>query len=68
MRNLKNTRYELWTPPAQFEGRELTAATWDTAKDSVICTFGPSENDALVDLVRVDTKSQLQYAPLILYL
>jgi elongator complex protein 1 len=61
MRNLRNTRYEQWSPPAQFEGRPLTAATWDLANDSVLCTFGPTENNALIELVRVKTKPESQY-------
>ncbi|CZR59702.1 related to killer toxin insensitive protein 3 [Phialocephala subalpina] len=57
MRNLRNTRYDRWKPPAQFEGRPLTAATWDLVNDSVLCTFGPTENDALIELLRVNVNS-----------
>lgn len=53
MRNLRNTRYDQWSPPSQLEGRPLTGAAWDLANDSVICAFGPSETDPLVQLVRV---------------
>ncbi|KAL3427673.1 elongator complex protein (IKI3 family protein) [Phlyctema vagabunda] len=53
MRNLRNIRYEEWTPPTQLEGRPLTASTWDLANDSVLCTFGPTETDPLVELVRI---------------
>ncbi|TVY18310.1 Elongator complex protein 1 [Lachnellula arida] len=60
MRNLRNTRYEQWSPPSQFEGRPLTAATWDLANDSVLCTFGPTESNALIELVRVVTKPEAQ--------
>lgn len=59
MRNLRNIRYERGDPPAQFQGRPLTSATWDLADsdDSVICTFGPTAEDALIELVRVRTKN-----------
>ncbi|CAG8976503.1 hypothetical protein HYALB_00006000 [Hymenoscyphus albidus] len=55
MRNLRNIRYEPWTPPTQFHGRPVSAATWDLANDSIICTFGPSEDNAVIELVRVQT-------------
>ncbi|KAL2073136.1 hypothetical protein VTL71DRAFT_10460 [Oculimacula yallundae] len=56
MRNLKNTRCDNWAPPSQFKGKPLTAATWDLTNDSVICAFGPTENDPLIELVRVAEK------------
>jgi hypothetical protein len=39
----------------------LTAATWDLANDSVLCTFGPTEDNVLIELVRVKTKPKSQY-------
>jgi elongator complex protein 1 len=64
MRNLRNIRYEQWSPPSQFQGRSLTAATWDLANDSnFLCTFGPSEENALIELVRVNIKPGSQYNP-----
>ncbi|CZS90540.1 related to killer toxin insensitive protein 3 [Rhynchosporium agropyri] len=56
MRNLRITRYDQWAPPTQFKGKALTAATWDLANDSVVCAFGPTENDPLIELVRLVTK------------
>jgi len=64
MRNLRNIRHEQWKAPAEFNGRPLTAATWDLANDTVLCTFGPSEENALIELVRVKTKSHSQYVTL----
>jgi elongator complex protein 1 len=61
MRNLRSILYEQWRSPAQFQGRLLTASAWDLANDSVLCTFGPTENDALIELVRVKPKSHSQY-------
>lgn len=61
MRNLRNTRFDRWTAAEQFEGRPLTATTWDLANDSVLCTFGPTENDPLIQLVRVNIDSDTQY-------
>ncbi|KAG9229092.1 elongator complex protein-like protein 1 [Amylocarpus encephaloides] len=59
MRNLRNIRYEPWTPPSQFHGRPVTAATWDLATDSGICAFGPSEDSSVIELVRVQTDPTL---------
>ncbi|KAE9377847.1 elongator complex protein-like protein 1 [Stipitochalara longipes BDJ] len=56
MRNLRNVLCEEWEPPAKFQGRLLTSTTWDLANDSVLCTFGPTETDALIELVRIKTK------------
>ena len=62
MRNLRNIRYEQWDRPAQFQERSLTAAAWDLSNDSnFLCTFGPSEENALIELVRVDLNSKSQY-------
>jgi hypothetical protein len=57
MRNLRNVRYEQWNP--QSQERSITATTWDLANDSnFLCTFGPSEEDALIELIRVDPASK----------
>lgn len=60
MRNLRNTRYEPWTPPSQFHGRPVSAATWDLDNDSIVCTFGPTEDNAVIELVRVHTDPKTQ--------
>lgn len=57
MRNLRNTRYSTWSLPAEHKERQITAAAWDTGNDSVICAYGPSESDTLIELVRVDCKN-----------
>jgi elongator complex protein 1 len=54
MRNLRNIRHDGWSLPTQFNERSVTAATWDLANDSILCTLGPSEQDALIQLIRVD--------------
>ncbi|KAK0107092.1 hypothetical protein ONS95_003799 [Cadophora gregata] len=59
MRNLRSTRFDQWAPPSHFRGKALTAATWDLANDSVVCAFGPTENDPLIELVRVAAKGDL---------
>jgi hypothetical protein len=61
MRNLRNIRYEPWTPPAQFNGRPVTGATWDLTNESIVCTFGPSEDNSVIELVRVKTIPKSQY-------
>jgi hypothetical protein len=66
MRNLRNVRYDGWPLPIQFRERSVTAATWDVANDSVLCTIGPSEKDALIELIRVDNTSNPQYQPSLL--
>jgi elongator complex protein 1 len=61
MRNLKSIRFEQWTPLAQFQGRPVTASTWDLGNDSIICTIGPTEENPFVELIRIDNKSKIQY-------
>ncbi|GAD95521.1 IKI3 family protein [Paecilomyces variotii No. 5] len=49
MRNLKNVRLA----EVQLQGElPLTATAWDAASDSVVCAFGPTENNAIIDLRR----------------
>ncbi|KAF2086110.1 elongator complex protein [Saccharata proteae CBS 121410] len=55
MRNLRlvqRTRRSL-----QAEALPLTATAWDTSTDSLICTFGPSESSAVIDLKRFSNKT-----------
>lgn len=57
MRNLKNIRRSVLGD--QRWERPLTALTWDTsAADTLICAFGPTENDGLVELKRIDAYAQ----------
>ncbi|EAW10179.1 Elongator subunit IKI3 [Aspergillus clavatus NRRL 1] len=49
MRNLKNVR--LAEVHLQNE-LPLTATAWDTASDAVICTFGPTETNPVIELRR----------------
>ncbi|KAJ8060085.1 hypothetical protein OCU04_011695 [Sclerotinia nivalis] len=58
MRNLRGIQYEQWKPPAQYQNRPVTAAAWDLADDAVVCTVGPTENDAVIQLIRVETNSK----------
>ncbi|KAF7905108.1 uncharacterized protein EAF01_005629 [Botrytis porri] len=58
MRNLRGIQYEQWRPPAQYQNRPITAAAWDLANDAVVCTVGPTENDAVIQLIRVKTTSK----------
>ncbi|CAL3971291.1 unnamed protein product [Diplocarpon coronariae] len=57
MLNLRNTTDSRWAPPSHFKGRALTAATWDLANDAVLCAFGPTENDPVIELVRIIAKA-----------
>ncbi|ATZ49081.1 Bciki3 [Botrytis cinerea B05.10] len=58
MRNLRGIQYEQWKPPAQYQNRPITAAAWDLANDAVVCTVGPTEHDAVIQLIRVKTTSK----------
>lgn len=53
MRNLRNILYSSWTPPADCEGEPITSSCWDPAKDEILCTFGPSEKDGKLRLLRL---------------
>jgi len=49
MRNLRNIHRSLASSPS---GLVLTASAWDVASDSVICAFGPTKENALLELKR----------------
>lgn len=49
MRNLRSIHRSLLTSPP---GLKLTASAWDVATDSVICAFGPSKDNVLLELKR----------------
>ncbi|KAI1766571.1 IkappaB kinase complex, IKAP component [Hypoxylon sp. FL1150] len=53
MRNLRNIRYNAWRSAVDLNGESITATCWDPAKDEVLCTFGPSAQDAQIRLVRI---------------
>lgn len=49
MRNLRSVdRSQLESP----QGLELTASTWDVSGDSVLCAFGPTKDNVLLELKR----------------
>jgi elongator complex protein 1 len=49
MRNLKNVRLA----EVQLQSElPLTATAWDTASDAIICTFGPTPTNAVIELRR----------------
>ncbi|KAL4878550.1 IKI3 family-domain-containing protein [Aspergillus karnatakaensis] len=49
MRNLKNVRL---AEVQLRDGLPLTATAWDTSSDAVICTFGPTPTNAVIELRR----------------
>lgn len=51
MRNLRCVRNAVRRIPE--DALPLTATAWDTSADSLICTFGPSESSAVVELKRL---------------
>ena len=55
MRNLRNIHESrLYSPPDSL----LTAAAYDAISDSVICAFGPTEENALLELKRWNNYAQ----------
>ena len=50
MRNLRNTRNTLIRFPS--EDLPPSATAWDAASDSLICTFGPSESNPIIEVRR----------------
>lgn len=53
MRNLKNIRRSVLADPRFEPERPLTALAWDTsAQDTLICAFGPTKDNGLVELKR----------------
>lgn len=57
MRNLRNIHCSVLEP---LPGYRITAAAWDIATDSVVCAFGPTKNDILIQLKRWIPESGLQ--------
>ena len=49
MRNLRSIHRSLITNP---QGFKLTASAWDVASDSIICAFGPTKENVLLELRR----------------
>lgn len=54
MRNLRNIHCSVLEP---LPGSRITAATWDVATDSVVCAFGPTRDDIILQLKRWASKS-----------
>jgi elongator complex protein 1 len=52
MKNLRNIRHAQWRGESDF-----TATCWDAANDEVLATFGPTEQDSKVTLVRLSGNS-----------
>ncbi|KAI1083926.1 IkappaB kinase complex, IKAP component [Whalleya microplaca] len=53
MRNLRNIRYNVWKSSVDLDGEPITSTCWDPAKDEVLCTFGPSDQDGRIRLARI---------------
>jgi elongator complex protein 1 len=54
MRNLLKTRQSsVGVESTTVPDAPITASTWDVSTDSLICAFGPSEGESLVELTRV---------------
>lgn len=49
MRNLKNINHSTLIPNSDLE---VSAATWDPSTDSLLCAFGPSEDNSLIEIRR----------------
>ncbi|WQF81669.1 Putative elongator complex protein [Colletotrichum destructivum] len=57
MRNLRNIRFSAWE---QQQDVTVTACCWDPAKDELLCTTGPTEAKATIELVRLSDHHQEQ--------
>ncbi|KAK1727206.1 uncharacterized protein BDZ83DRAFT_613726 [Colletotrichum acutatum] len=72
MRNLRNIRFGAWEQQQQQEvdpSAAVTACCWDPAKDELLCTTGPTEAKATIELVRLsDHHQQQQMCGAIFYL
>ncbi len=58
MRNLKSVHRGLLRCP---QGLQLTASAWDVASNSIICTFGPSRDNFLLQLKRWPESGGLEH-------
>ncbi|KJZ78807.1 hypothetical protein HIM_01580 [Hirsutella minnesotensis 3608] len=50
MRNLRNVRFGRW---ALDHSSDITATCWDSDKDEVLCTKGPTVDDPSIELIRL---------------
>ncbi|GJC82611.1 elongator complex protein 1 [Colletotrichum liriopes] len=57
MRNLRNIRFSAWE---RQQDVTVTACCWDPAKDELLCTTGPTEAKATIELVRLSDHHQQQ--------
>jgi elongator complex protein 1 len=57
MRNLRNTRRSIRQFPDV--GLPLTALTWDPSTNDLICAFGPSELEAIIELKRLKDDTEI---------
>ncbi|CRK14259.1 hypothetical protein BN1708_017247, partial [Verticillium longisporum] len=53
MRNLRNIRFGQWSHA------DVTSTCWDPANDDLLCTVGPTEARATIDLVRISDQNKL---------
>ncbi|KAI0852097.1 IkappaB kinase complex, IKAP component [Daldinia vernicosa] len=53
MRNLRNVRFNAWKSSTDLTEEAITSTCWDPAKDEILCTFGPSDTDGRIRLVRI---------------
>ncbi|KAK1674407.1 IKI3 family protein [Colletotrichum godetiae] len=61
MRNLRNIRFSAWEQQQQeVDPSAVTACCWDPAKDELLCTTGPTEAKATIELVRLSEHHQQQ--------
>ncbi|WDK09737.1 IKI3 family protein [Colletotrichum graminicola] len=60
MRNLRNIRFGAWEQQQQQQDVTVTACCWDPAKDELLCTTGPTEAKATIELVRLSDHHQQQ--------
>lgn len=60
MRNLlKTEQSSFWVESTTVPDAPISASTWDVAHGQLICAFGPSEGEGLVELSRVSVGPQV---------
>lgn len=58
MRNLLKIRHALFdVASSTVPDAPITASAWDVSTDSLICAFGPSQDESLVELTRLTVRT-----------
>jgi elongator complex protein 1 len=50
---VKTQQFNVKVESTSFSDAPISASTWDFSNDSLICAFGPSEGEGIVELIRL---------------